>query len=350
MKHTLSELAEISGAALEGDGSVEVVGPAALRDAGSDEISFCDNPRYTSDLDTTNAAAVVVPHELEVERPGLNLLRCDDASRTFTEIVRALAPERPRLEPGVHPSAVVDPEARLADSVAVGPLAVIGAGCELGAGVQVHAHSVLGPRVRVGEGTVIHAGVVVYDGVTLGARCIVHSGTVIGSDGYGFEHSSAGWEKIPQLGTVEIGDDVELGAACTIDRGRFGPTVIGNGTKLDNQVHLAHNVEVGEHVMFAAQCGISGSVKIRSRAMLGGQVGVTGHFELGEGAIVGGGSGVTSDVPAGEVWMGYPARPKVEVLRGQAGVQRLPKLSERVKELKRRVEELERRLSEGGDA
>ncbi len=348
MKHTLFELAEISGAALEGDGSVEVVGPAALRDAAADEISFYDNPRYKVDLEGTVAAAVVVPRSMEVPRADVTLLRSDDAGRAFTRIVRVFADERPELEPGIHATAVVHAEARLADSVAVGPLAVIGAGCELAAGARVHAHSVLGPGVRVGVDTVIHAGVVVHDGVELGARCIIHSGTVLGADGYGFEPTPEGWSKIPQVGTVEVGDDVEIGACCTVDRGRFGPTRIGRGTKLDDQVHLAHNVDVGENVMFAAQVGISGSVRIGSRSMFGGQVGVGGHLTIGEDVRLGGMSGVIGDVPPGAEWWGFPARPKSDVLRNHARVQRLPRLEDRVKQLERRIEELERELGQRG--
>jgi UDP-3-O-[3-hydroxymyristoyl] glucosamine N-acyltransferase len=350
MKHTLSELAEISGAALEGDGSVEVIGPAALRDASSDQISLYGHPRYKAELEQTSAAALVVPSSLEVPRGDLTLLRADDANIAFTRIVQVFADERPGLDPGVHPSAVVHPSARLADSVTVGPLAVIGAQSELAAGVVVHAHTVLGHSARVGEGTVIYAGVVAYDGVTIGARCIVHSGTVLGADGYGFEPTPDGWVKVPQVGTVEIGDDVEIGACCTVDRGRFGPTRIGHGTKFDDHVHVAHNVQVGEHVMLAAQVGISGSTRIGSRSMLGGQVGVAGHLTLGEGVKVFGGAGVIGDVPSGgDVW-GFPARPKRDVLRGHALVHRLPRLVDRIKQLEQRIEELERGLPEGGDA
>jgi len=292
----------------------------------------------------------VVPEALEVPRADVILLRCKDASRAFTRIVRVFADECPRLEPGVHPTALVDPEARLADSVAVGPLAVIGAGCELGAGVEIRAHAVLGARVTVGAGSTIHACAVVYDGVTLGERCIVHSGAVLGADGFGFDPTPEGWIKIPQVGTVEIADDVEIGAGCTVDRGRFGPTRIGRGTKLDDQVHIAHNVEVGENVMFAAQVGLSGSSQVGSGSMLGGGVGVGGHLTIGENVRLGGMSGVIGNVPAGVEWWGIPARPKGEVLRNHALVQRLPRLVSRVKDLEQRIEELERALREGGKA
>jgi UDP-3-O-[3-hydroxymyristoyl] glucosamine N-acyltransferase len=346
VKHTLSELAEISGAALEGDGSLVVSGPATLREAQADHISFYGHPRYRAECEGTSAVAVVVPVGLDLPRSDLAVLRAKDASRAFTSIVRCFLEERSALEPGVHATAVVHPDAQLEADVAVAPFAVIGPRTKLARGVQVHAHAVLGAEVQLGEETVVHPGVVLYDRVTLGRRCVVHAGAVLGADGFGFEPTPDGWVKIPQVGTLVVGDDVEIGAGCTIDRGRFGPTRIGSGSKLDDQVHIGHNVEVGEHVMFAAQAGVAGSVRIGNRALVGGQVGISGHLTIGEGANLAAKSGVIGDVPAGATLFGYPARERRSVLKGHAHVQRLPRLNARVKELEARIAELERNRGE----
>ena len=346
MKHTLSELAEISGAALEGDGSLVVTGPASLREARVDHISFYGHPRYRAECEGTRARAVVVPVGLELPRVDLAVLRAEDASRAFTSIIRCFQAERPGLEPGVHETAVVHPDARLEADVAVGPFAVVGPRTRLGERAQVHAHAVVGADVDLGRETVLYPGVVLYDRVTLGDRCIVHAGTVLGADGYGFEPTPDGWVKIPQVGSVIIGADVEIGAGCTVDRGRLGPTRIGRGTKLDDQVHVAHNVEIGEHAMFAAQVGIAGSARIGSRAMLGGQAGVNGHVTVGAGASLAGKSGAIGDVPAGVTWFGYPARDRRVALKNQAHVRRLPRLAERVKQLEARIAELESKREE----
>ena len=334
-RRTLSELAELCGAVLEGDPSRTVVGPAGLRDAGADEISFCAQPRYRRELERTRAAAVVVPQALEVGRRDLALLRCPDASRAFSKIVESFAPERWRPEPGVHPSAVVHPSALLDPGAAIGALCVIGPGCELAAGVVLHPRVTLGANVRLGERTEIHPGAVLYDGVSLGARCLIHAGAVLGSDGYGFEPGPEGWDKIPQCGTVVLEDDVEVGANATIDRGRFGATRVARAVKLDNLVHLGHNVVVEEGAMLAAQVGVAGSTRIGRGALLGGQVGVGGHLVIGEGARVAGQSGVIRDVAARADLFGMPARERREALRGLARLARLDGLEARLRALER---------------
>jgi UDP-3-O-[3-hydroxymyristoyl] glucosamine N-acyltransferase len=225
---------------------------------------------------------------------------------------------------------------------------VVGAGASIGAGAAIHPHAVVGVGAEIGPGTVLHPGAVVYDGVVIGARCIVHSSAVVGADGYGFDPTPAGWVKIPQLGTVIVEDDVEIGAACTIDRGRFGPTRVRRGAKLDDQVHVGHNVEVGEHAMLAAQVGIAGSALIGSRVMMGGQVGISGHLCVGDGARLAGKTGPFGDVPAGAEFLGYPGLPRREALRQQALLGRLPRLVERLGELEARVVELEARAAAGG--
>jgi UDP-3-O-[3-hydroxymyristoyl] glucosamine N-acyltransferase len=195
----------------------------------------------------------------------------------------------------------------------------------------------LGPLVKIGADSVLHFGVVLYHGVELGERCLVHAGSVIGSDGFGFEPTRDGWEKVPQCGTVVVGDDVEIGANCAIDRGRFEATRIGNGVKLDNLVHLAHNVVVEDGALLVAQVGVAGSSRIGKRAVLAGQAGVVGHVEIGPGARIAAQSGVSRDVPAGEDQFGSPAREKGEAFRLHALYGKLPELFQRVRDLERRL-------------
>ena len=351
MQHTLSELAELCDASLVGDGSVVIVGPAALGRARPDEICFYDEQgggpfggrRYKRELAETRAGALVVREGASTARPDLPRLVCANPSATFDRIVQLFCPPRATLPAGVHPSAVVDPEARLGTDVGVGALAVIGPGASLADGARVHPNATVGPGAQIGADTVLHPGVVVYDGVRIGARCIVHACSVIGADGYGFKPTPDGWVKIPQLGTVLLEDDVEVGAGCTIDRGRFGPTVIGQGTKLDDQVHVAHNVEIGAHTMAAAQVGIAGSARVGSRVLLGGQAGVGGHALVGDGAQLAAKSGPFRDVEPGERILGYPGLTRGESLRQQVHLKRLPRLLARIEELEQRLTTLEAR-------
>lgn len=338
---TLSEIAHLCGAVLEGDGARTVTGPASLAEATSREISFLANPKYRSQLEGTAAAAVLLVPEIQIERDDLALLRCADPNAAFTQVVRAFAADDWRPEPGVHPTAVIDESVKLGRDVAIGAQCVVGPGTELGDGVCLHPGVVLGSDCCLGAGSEVHANVTLYARVTLGERCILHSGCVIGADGFGFDPSPQGWIKVPQCGSVEIGDDVEIGSNTTIDRGRFGATRIGSGTKIDNLVHLGHNVEVGEQVLLVAQAGISGSSRIGSRAVLGGQVGVSGHTTVGEGARVAGGSGIFGDLAPGGEYLGWPARPRREALKRIAMASRVPKLIERVEELERKLKALE---------
>jgi len=338
---TLAELARLCGAELQGDGTRVVDGPASLREAGPRHVSFYAQARYRPDLDSTRAAGVLVPAGTELSRPGPALLVCKDPNSAFTRVVAAFVEPEAPAAPGVHPTACVDREARVHEGASVGPLCRVAAGCELASGVQLVSGVHLGRGVCVGEGSVLHPGVVVYPGSTIGARCTIHAGSVIGSDGFGFEPTREGWQKIPQVGNAVIEDEVEIGANVTIDRGRFGSTRIGRGSKIDNLVQIGHNVVVGEGVLLIAQTGIAGSTRIEARAILAGQVGVQGHVTIGAGARIGGQVGVFGDVPPGEEWTGYPARPHRDSLRSLVEVQRLPKLVDRVRELERRLKSLE---------
>ncbi|HEX6883127.1 MAG TPA: UDP-3-O-(3-hydroxymyristoyl)glucosamine N-acyltransferase [Planctomycetota bacterium] len=336
-QRTASELAELCGAVLEGDGARRIVGPAPLEEARSDQVSFVRSARYARAFESTRAGAVLVPNDLAAGRSDVVLLRCADPSRAFTRVVEAFRPPPPRPAPGVHPSAVVEAGVRIGPEASVGALCHVGAGAELGAGVVLHPGVHVGAGARVGAGSELHPGVVLYPGVELGQRCLIHAGTVIGSDGFGFDPTREGWEKIPHYGTVVVGDDVEMGANCAIDRGRFEATRIGNGVKLDNLVHVAHNVTIEDGALLIAQVGVAGSTRIGARAILAGQAGIAGHLSIGPGARIGAQTGVGKDVPAGEDQFGSPAREKGEALRIFMLTGKLPELFQRVRALERRL-------------
>lgn len=338
---TVAELAELCGGTVEGDGSRIIVGPAGLDDAGPEHVSFLAQANYAARLADTAAGAVLVGPGVEAPNAGVSLLRCDDPEHAFTKVVLAFAPEVPDLAPGVDASAIVDPSAELDPSARVGPLVTIGPGVVLGADVRVHAGCRLGASARVAADTVLHPGVTIYPHSTVGERCVLHSGVVVGSDGFGFRFDGAAWRKTPQVGNAVIEDDVEVGANTTIDCGRFGATRIGAGTKIDNLVQVAHNVQVGRGCLLLSQVGIAGSTVIEDGVIIAGQAGVAGHLRVGRGARVAGGSGVTKNVPAGEEWYGFPAGPSRQKLRTLASLERV---GAGFKELTRRVAQLERAL------
>jgi UDP-3-O-[3-hydroxymyristoyl] glucosamine N-acyltransferase len=338
---TVAELAQLCDAELEGDGARVVEGPASLSEATPREISFYAHPKYRHQLAETRAAAVLVKRGVDVPRHDLAVLRCADPSAAFTRVIRAFVAAEPPPAPGIHPSAVVDRSAEIASDASIGPLCIVGARVRIGPLAVLHPHVVLERDVDVGASTVMHACAVAYAGVRIGARCLIHAGAVIGADGYGFEpgrSASEGWVKIPQCGTVVIEDDVEIGANAAIDRGRFGATRIGRGAKLDNLVHIGHNVVIGEGALLVAQVGIAGSCRIGERAVLAGKVGVNGHVDIGAGARLGAQSGVLDDVPPGADYVGWPARPRKETWRQVALMQRLPELVERVHALETQAE------------
>jgi UDP-3-O-[3-hydroxymyristoyl] glucosamine N-acyltransferase len=333
---TASELAELCGAVLEGDGARRLVGPAALDHARGDQVSFVRSAAHARGLETTGAGAVIVPFGLRSARSDLALLRCADPSRAFTAVVQAFHEAPPAPAPGIHARAVVEAGARLGQGASVGPLCFVGAGAEVGERVVLHPGVIVGPRARVGADSVLHPGVVLYADVALGQRCLIHAGTVIGSDGFGFEPGTSGWEKVPQCGSVLVGDDVEMGANCTIDRGRFEATRIGNGVKLDNLVHVGHNVVVEDGALLVAQVGVAGSTRIGARAILAGQAGIAGHLTIGAGARVAAQSGVGRDVGPGEDHFGTPSREKGEAFRLLALYGKLPEILQRLRALEQR--------------
>jgi len=335
---TVSELADLCGASLEGDGARRLVGPAPLSEARSDQVSFLGNRAYAAELEQTSAGAVVVPLDVRPRRRDLTLLRCDNPNRAFSRVIESFRPPGESPVPGIHPSAVVAPDARVDPEASVGALCVIGKGSSIGAKAVLHARVTVGSNCHVGEASELHPGVVLYSEVQIGRRCVIHAGVVVGSDGFGFEPSPQGWEKVPQCGSVVIEDDVEIGGNTAIDRGRFQATRILRGTKIDNLVHVAHNCVIGPDALLVAQVGIAGSSRVGARVILGGQAGVAGHVEIGPGARIGGQAGVTKSIEGGQDYWGTPAREKGEVLRSLVRVGRLSDLEQRVTELERKLQ------------
>jgi len=346
---TLSELARLCDTVLDGDPTRAIDGPASLVEAGPREISFFASPRYRAQLAATRAGAIVVAPDVEKPRADLSFLRVKNPDKAFTKIVTAFTAPEPPPPVGIHPSAVVDATATVAASASIGPFTWVGPGAVIGERTILHASVSVGANTRVGDDSVLHSGVRLYSRVTIGSRVLIHAGAMIGSDGFGFEPTREGWAKIPQVGTVVVEDDVEIGAGCAIDRGRFGATRIGRGAKLDNLVHVAHNVLVGEAALLIAQCGIAGSSTIGKRAIVAGQVGVGGHVVIGDGARIGGQSGVANDVPPGMDYLGTPAHPRSDALRSWSLTARLPELVDRVRQLEKRLLELERSLAAAGE-
>jgi len=330
---SLKELATQVNAEFSGDGATEISGVAPIDSAGPGDITFVANEKYLKFLAATRASAVVLDKDTPCDR--LASLRHDNPYLTFARIIDILYPGQPEVNAGIHASAVVEPDSDIAASAGIGPLCHIRGGVTIGENTRLVSSVFVGRDATIGKNCLFYPGVRIMDGTTIGDNAIVHSSTVIGSDGFGFAESETGLKKIKQIGWVEIENDVEIGANVTIDRGALGPTRIGQGTKIDNLVHIAHNVEIGRHCILVAQVGISGSTKIGDGVVMGGQVGLVGHIEIGDGVRVGAQSGVSKSVAAGKTVFGSPARDIMETKRIEAALRRLPELLKRVKKLEK---------------
>jgi UDP-3-O-[3-hydroxymyristoyl] glucosamine N-acyltransferase len=343
MTRTLGELAVFLGGELQGPADLVIEGIAPIDQATDREITFIAQKRFARLVDQSRAAAFIVSREYaELPRP---LIIVPHAYLAYARVAALFAPPLRRW-PGVSDLAYLGEGVKLGQEVSIAPLAFIGAGAELGDRVIIMPGCVIGEEVKIGVDTLVYPNVTIRERCTVGARCIIHSGTVIGSDGFGFVPSDAGHVKIPQLGTVIIADDVEIGANCTIDRGALGATRVGQGVKMDNLVHLAHNVTVGDYSLLVAQVGISGSTKLGKGVVLAGQVGVAGHLEVGDGVQVGAQSGVHHSIPAGQIVSGSPTRPQREWLQQMGHMPKLPDIYRRLKQLEQRVIELAAQLKQ----
>lgn len=330
---TASAIAHLIGGELQGDADAAVTGVAALDRAAAGQLSFCASSRYASLLADTKASIVLLAPEVRDARTAASARIVvpkpqDSLLSLLPRLYRA-----PAREPGIHPTAVLGRGVRLGDGVAVGPYVQVGDGAVLGDRVTLDARCTVGAGVRIGDDSRLFSGVVLYPGTQVGRRVAIHANAVIGSDGFGYVYRDGRHEKIPHVGRCIVEDDVEIGAGTTVDRGSIDDTVIGAGTKIDNLVQIGHNVRIGRLCLIVAQAGISGSVRIEDGAVIGGQAGLQGHRTIGKGAKIAGQSGVFGDVPAGETWSGYPARPHREALRAQAALFRLAALLKRIERL-----------------
>jgi len=333
----VAEIAAFLRARFEGNGDASIEGVAPIESASPTQLSFVGNRKAAAAAIESGAGCLLVTDEFP---SGRTLIRCGDPRAAFARVIALLYPPA-RAPKGVHATAVVAADALIAESASVGAHAVIGAGSRIADECVIGAGCVIGERVEIGRGSTLHPKVTIYDGVRVGERAILHSGCVLGADGFGFALASDHYEKFPQIGTVEIGNDVEIGANSCVDRAALGVTRIGDGTKLDNMVHVAHNCAIGRHVVVAAQTGFSGGVVVEDYAVIGGQVGIGDKARIETQAVLGSGSGVLTSkiVRKGQVVWGVPARPLKQYLEQLAALARLPGLREEIRELRRRVDE-----------
>lgn len=337
----------VNGRVSEGSGEIKITGVAALRDALPGDISFLSNKKYVKQLATTRASAVLVPEDFEIDDVAAVLVRVKSPDHAFSKLVPFFAPPPIVREPGIHVTAVVAEDVELGQDVHIGPYAVVGTGTVLGDRVVVEAHVVIGEQCLIGDDAHLYPHCSVRENCRLGQRVIIYNGAVIGSDGYGYTtevqaDGSVKVEKIKQMGIVELGDDVEVGANTTIDRARFGVTKVGRMTKIDNLVQIGHNVQIGEYCGIVSQVGIAGSTHLGNGVMLWGQVGLAGHITLEDGVEVLARAGVPNSLKKG-IYLGTPAMTRREALRAFHMPKAVENLKQEVAELKAKLSALEQR-------
>ncbi len=335
-------IVELTGGRWTTEPEFTISGIAPIDEAGPSQLGFLADRRYASRLPDSTAGALLIAEKLlpmlgKLDRP---CLVSPDAHAALRSLLTAFHPER-KAAPSIHPTAVLGRGVTLGAEVVIGPYAVLEDEVRIGDRVQVGPHVVLGRGATVGDGSILHPHAVLYPGVRIGERVILHAGVRLGVDGFGYVFDDGRHVKVPQVGGCEIGDDVEIGANSCVDRGSIGTTTIQEGTKVDNLVHLGHNVHVGRSAVLVAQVGVAGSARIGDGAVLGGQAGLGGHIEVGREAKVAGQSGVIGDIPPGATVSGYPARDHRKFLRGMAEVMRLPGMVRRIRELEARLEAVE---------
>jgi len=330
--------ARISGE-ITGDPGRRVCGVAGLIEAGPDDLTYLASPRYVSFMEQTRAAVVIVSADWRGQSPAI-LIRVANPEAAFMQVAAMFMPPPIRFPPGVHATAVIAADARVGRNVTIGPYCVIESGAVIGDDVVLVAHVYIGHSATVGAACLIYPFVTVREYVRVGVRTILHGGVVLGSDGFGYDNVKGKWQKIPQQGTVEVGDDAEIGVNCAVDRARFGVTRIGNGVKIDNLDQIAHNVHIGDDSIMAGLIGIAGSTHLGRRVRVGGQSGLTGHIQVGDDAVIGAQSGVTNNVAPATVVFGAPAAPYEKAITIQSLIKRLPELKARIMELEKQVNEL----------
>lgn len=339
--YTVRDLADRVSGRVEGDADRTITGVAPVRTAGREDLTFVVDERYGRALEDRRPGAVVVGPEFGAPVDGTAVIRVDEPRLAFGRLVRVFHPE-PEQPEGIDPTALVGRGAHVGEGVSVGPYAVVESNAEIGARTRVGPHVYVQSGAVVGEDCVVGPGASILSPVRMGDRVEVHAGARIGTEGYGYAQEGRGSVKIPQVGACIIGDDVEIGANVTIDRGALDDTSVGARTKIDNLVHVAHNARIGEDCMIVAQVGIAGSVEVGDRVQLGGQSGVAGHLSIGDDARIAGRAGVIGDVPEGATYSGYPARPHGRAMRASAALYRMP-------DVVRRVQALEEQLGMRGE-
>ena len=337
MKKTLREIADLINGVLLGDGDIEISGVTNIEDATATDITFAVAPHLDKGL-LCAAAAVIIPNTVtEFAKPAILV---ENPRIAFVSLLQLFTP-RIAVEPGIHATAVVGKDVSIGENVSIMAYAVLGDKVKIGDNTIVYPFTYLGNQVTIGNDSLIYSNVTVGDNCYIGNQVIIHSGAVLGSDGFGYITTDGHHQKVPQVGNVVIEDDVEIGANVAIDRATTGSTLVKCGTKIDNLVHLAHNVEIGESCFLVAQTGIAGSVKVGNRVTFAGQSGSAGHLTIGDNCVFAAKSGIISDVAAGSFYAGFPAGPHKEWLRSQAGIHKMPDLIKKVRDLEKRLAALE---------
>jgi UDP-3-O-[3-hydroxymyristoyl] glucosamine N-acyltransferase len=344
---TLSDIAAAVGVPPPAGAGRVVTGIASLADAGPADVTMVTSESFIRQLAKSQAVAVIAHRRLKLPTTSKVIFPTDDPEAAVSAVLELFAPPVQRPPSGIDPLVRVSPSAQIGAGAAIGPLVVIGDRVQIGARVALHPGVIVGDDVAIGDDCVIYPHVVLRERVTLGNRVIIHAGSVIGSDGFGYRWNGTGHAKVPQIGTVVIEDDVEIGSCVCVDRAKFGATRIGAGTKIDNLVQIAHNVTIGNHGIIVAQTGIAGSAKLGTGVVLGGQTAVRDHVAIGDGAIAAARTAIAKDVPAGMTVSGMPALPHRQSLREQAALRLLPALRDEVRKLQDRVEQLSEMAGEG---
>ena len=334
MNLTVADLAKQLAADVSGDASATLTGFAMIDRAKAGDLTFAETPEYFAAAEASAATAIICGQQSVSDKKIL--LRVANPRVAFAKALGIFFPE-PKFAPGIHPSAVVASSAQVDPTAHIGPHCTVGERVKIGANVVLQSGNFVGDDSALGDGTNLFPNVTVYHRSQIGKRVRIHSGAVIGADGFGYVFDTSFHRKVPQIGNVVIGDDVEIGANSTVDRAALGSTVIGKGTKIDNLVQVGHNVEVGEHCIFCSQAGISGSTKIGSYTVLAGQVGLAGHLKIGNKVTIGSKSGVMHNIPDGETWLGIPAQPDKQAKRVMIAMMRLPDLLKKVAEWERKL-------------
>lgn len=333
----------VGGELVQGDPDAEVTGLNSIHDASPGEVTFLGNERYHSALYKTRATAVLVADDFHEKLDRLAVIRVDNPTLAFSKVVQYFKPANKEFRAGAHASAVIASTVQMdLSKVSVGPCAVIEDDVVIGDGTEIHAGAFVGRGSRLGKNCMIHANCCIQDGTLVGDRVIIHSGACIGTDGFGYEYAGERHQKIEQVGIVQIDDDVEIGSCTTIDRARFGRTWIGEGTKIDNLVQIAHNVVIGRHCIVVAQVGISGSTQLGDYVTIAGQAGVAGHLKIGDRVTVMAKAGVTKSITGAGTYTGFPAKPLMEGRRILSAPSKIPDMMERIRELERKLAALEK--------